>query len=455
MAKPYKQLAFLERKRIEEGLDLGCSIRGIAADLGRSPSTVLREIRSNKVLRRNCKKTYIRCSKRFTCEVRALCGARCPYSGEKRCARCEERNCADLCPEQRKEALCPKIEGAPGVCNGCRHRSGKCRTKEQWVYLAGPADEAVRERRSRERRGIDMDQESAIVALERIREGILRGMSPYEIAQAYEGEIDVSRSTIYRWVDKGYGQLASIELERKVGFKRRSHKASRKPTKHSSCRSYEAHLRLPEDLRCARWEMDTMIGAGYADKAILTLYHVPSHLQLALLMEAKIQSEVERNLKLIRKICGKAFFEELFSVVLTDNGSEFAGEYKLGRIFGERPDERKRLFYCDVRASNQKGSCEKNHTELRQILRQRIVDFDDLCERDVSCVVSHANSNPRASLCGMSPIALFKAMFEEKGIALLDGLGVREVPRDEIMLKPQVINKERLERGEDPIDIKS
>ena len=105
----------------------------------------------------------------------------------------------------------------------------------------------------------------------------------------------------------------------------------------------------------------------------------------------------------------------------------------------------------DVRASEQKGSCEKNHVELRQILPKGEVDFDALGARDVAVAMSHVNSTPRLSLCGASPIAMFKAMFDEEGRALLDAVGMEEVAGEDLMLRRDVLNLERAKRGEEPI----
>ena len=57
-----------------------------------------------------------------------------------------------------------------------------------------------------------------------------------------------------------------------------------------------------------------------------------------------------------------------------------------------------------MRASNQKGGCEKNHTELRQMLPKGMLSFDDLTSCDMAAGMSHMNSNPRRSLAGLCPI---------------------------------------------------
>lgn len=56
------------------------------------------------------------------------------------------------------------------------------------------------------------------------------------------------------------------------------------------------------------------------------------------------------------------------------------------------------FYYCDVRASNQKAMCEKNHVEIHKIILKRSkVDFDELDTYDVVYISSHINSQPRKS----------------------------------------------------------
>ena len=51
MDKGYRQLTLKERKEIEDGLNRGDSFRAIARLIGRSPSTVSREVRENRHVR--------------------------------------------------------------------------------------------------------------------------------------------------------------------------------------------------------------------------------------------------------------------------------------------------------------------------------------------------------------------------------------------------------------------
>lgn len=448
----YTQLGLAERRTIEESLCKGLSIGRIAGVLGRDKSTVSREIVANRTTSAP-KGKMPACVKRRYCVRAGICDEGfCPTPGAD-CAWCKQRDCRRFCPEFRGGGRkCEKLERPPYVCNGCKCQRG-CSVRARWYYSAVIADATSKERRCRSRQGIDMDPIRAALVLDQVRDAIGRGMSPYEISVAYASAIGVSPSTIYRWVERGYAGMANIDLERKVGFKRRRGGGRMRATSHSKRRSYEAFSALDVEVRASACEMDTVIGLKGDDACLLTLYLRPCHFQIALLLPQKSQAEVIGALRALRAACRQSLFSALFTVVLTDNGAEFADERALGQAIGERTSRDTRLFYCDVRASNQKGSCEKNHTELRQILPKGMLSFDDLCGRDIAAVMSHANSNPRKSLAGMSPIDMLIAAYGPDAEELLVWLGVEKVETDELTLKPRLLNDERRKRGEEPIEM--
>lgn len=149
MGKAYKQLTLRERKEIEEGLGRGDSFRAIARLIGRSPSTVSREVRENR-------------------HVRAF--------------KSRKSACRDRCGAYAEQVACDVLVRAPWVCNGCRKNRYGCNRANRFVYDAQVAQKASDGRRSDSRRGIDMAPERAEAALARIKDGLSRGLSPYEIS---------------------------------------------------------------------------------------------------------------------------------------------------------------------------------------------------------------------------------------------------------------------------------
>lgn len=56
---------------------------------------------------------------------------------------------------------------------------------------------------------------------------------------------------------------------------------------------------------------------------------------------------------------------------------------------------------------------------------------------------SQVNSQPRKSLFGYSPIALFKKMFEQIAENLLNMLGIVEIPKDKLDLTYEGLKKNK------------
>ncbi len=166
--------------------------------------------------------------------------------------------------------------------------------------------------------------------------------------------MDLSPSTIYRWVAAGYDGMTNMELRRKVGYRPRRRAAVRAATRHSARRSYAAFLALGEDACAAAWEMDTVEGAREDSACLLTLLHRPSRLQLALLLGEKTSGCVAAALEGVRAVLGADGTRRVFRAVLTDNGAEFSDEGAIAALLGEGPGET-RLFYCDPRRATRRA----------------------------------------------------------------------------------------------------
>ena len=283
-----------------------------------------------------------------------------------------------------------------------------------------------------------------------IRSDVSRGLSPQQIAMARAEQVKASPSTIYRWISRGYAGMCDLDLRRKCGYKPRSRSKPPKPASHGEARSFSAFMGLPEEERAAACEMDTAVGLKADRQCLLTLYSRPFRLQLALLMPEKTAEAAKARLDELEKAAPKAF-ARLFPLFLTDNGPEFADCAGLERsaLGGGR---RGAVYYCDVRQSQQKGGCERNHVEVRKILpKGRGISFDRLTGRDCAVLVSHLNSEPRPALGGMCAIDMLLAALGDDGRELLDALGVEQVPFDELSMAVEAIEAGRRRRGEGPL----
>lgn len=408
----YFRLTKAERASIEQGLDKRRSCRSIAESLGRSPSTVADEVRRNRTV------------------------AKGPGKGER--------------VEGVPGDACPRLLSWPRVCNGCNRRRYHCSRPWKCEYSAARAQALADAELSESRRGVDCGEERFDWMMDRIRADVARGLSPAQIAEGRAAEFRVSASTIYRWVAAGYGGMRSADLRRKVGYKPRRKAAPARPTAHGSERSYAAFSALPEEERARACEMDTVAGSKADAKRVLTLFLRPFSFQFCLLLPDGTAEAVAGALGMLERAAGAPLFRRLFGLVLTDNGAEFSDPGALeGSALGGGP--RCRVYYCDARQSQQKGRCERNHVELRKLLpKGRGIRFDALDGRDMAELMSMLNSEPRRALYGATPIAMLKAAAPGSE-ALLDALGVREVPYGELGLTPSALSKARAERGLPPI----
>lgn len=430
----YKRLDLNDRKNIEDGLDKTLSFRTIADLIGVSPSSVAAEVRSNKTLLKT-KVAKVKCREAQACKKTGICPS-CAIPGAV-CARCDVVFCQEVCPDHLAIVGCAKTASAPWVCNGCKKRRHGCNRAGRYVYTADVADRISRNRRSCSRQGINMTPEGFRRVLGVVRPALARKLSPYEIVALYADDLKVSASTLYRWIGRGYGGMADIELERKVGFAPRKRHIEQRCTRHGKQRSFKAFSALSRDEQDGCCEMDCVIGKKGDRKCILTLYLRPAHFQLYLLLEEHTLAQVSKALDVLEGICGRQLFGKLFSVILTDNGSEFSDPHLLESSVTDGLSKRCRIYYCDVRQSQQKGRCEKAHTELRQKLPKG-TSFDGLDAWDMAEICETVNSTPRKSLCGLSPIEMLYRAYGDGIGALLDHLGIAQLGADDIDLNPTV-----------------
>ena len=411
--RAYGRLTRHERDTVQRMLERRASCREIARELGRSPSTVSAEVASH----------------RFVTAPKSRRGERVDAS-------------ADL------SAACPRLAAWPRCCNGCgRYRAIGCKRRPHIFYEARAAQLCADSVLVSSRRGIP----AAAEALAHIRDGLRRGLSPEQLSARNGGPVDLSPSTIYRWVSAGYDGMTNMELRRKVGYRPRKRAAGRAATRHSARRSHAAFLALGEDACAAAWEMDTVEGAREDSACLLTLLHRPSRLQLALPLAEKTAGRVAAALGDIREVLGADGMGRVFRAVLTDNGTEFSDERAIADLVGEGPGET-RLFYCDPRRSDQKGACERNHVEIRKLLPKGSgLRFDRLAPADLALAMSHVNSEPRGALGFSTPARAFRAMLGEDAAALLDAYGVEDVALGDLDLTPGLIERARAERGDAPL----
>lgn len=180
--------------------------------------------------------------------------------------------------------------------------------------------------------------------------------------------------------------------------------------------------------------MDTVEGVK-GGRVLFTLLFKSSRLMLAYILYKKTQAEVLRTFNMIEQHLGNELFEKTFPIILTDNGSEFGNPLSLE--FNPEGLGRTRIFYCNPRASYQKGMIEKNHEFIRYVLPKGS-SFNNLLQTDIDLMINHINSLARESLNWSSPYDVAKVLM---GKETLKKLNLVKIPTDEIQLNKKLLKK--------------
>ena len=319
---------------------------------------------------------------------------------------------------------CPLLDKAPFVCNGCPKRRQNCGFKKIF-YLAKQAQKQYEQTLVEAREGTPLNSQTFWDIDKVISDGVKKGQHIYHILKTHN--LDVSSSTVYRHIRKGYLSIAPIDLARAVKFKeRRKSKLPSIPKEAKKGRSYEDFQNYLSLNQLDYWlEMDTVMGR-MGGKVLLTFNLSFCNFIFARLLDNKTALEVTKHLYDIKNTlyqADKDFFQ-LFPVILTDNGGEFARVDDIEMdVLGES-----KLFFCDPNRSDQKGRIEKNHTLIRDILPKGTY-FDNLTQEDINLVCSHVNSVKRAALNGKSAYELFTFTYGEEISKLL---GISKIPAEDV-----------------------
>ena len=374
----YKHLTLSDRNDIQLGLERGETFKTIGQFILKDPTTVSKEVKRNKRVRESTSNNL----------------------------------------------PCPLLDKPPFVCNGCSKRRQNC-GYQKIFYLAKQAQKQYEQTLVEAREGTPLNSQTFWDMDKVISDGVKKGQHIYHILKTHN--LDVSSSTVYRHIRKGYLSITPIDLARAVKFKeRRKSNLPSIPKEAKKGRTYEDFLNYLALKQLNSWlEMDTVLGR-IGGKVLLTFNLSFCNFIFARLLDNKTALEITKHLYDIKNTLHQADkdFFQLFPVILTDNGGEFA------RVDDFEMDVRgeSKLFFCDPNRSDQKGRIEKNHTLIRDILPKG-TSFDNLTQEDINLVCSHVNSVKRAALNGKSAYELFAFTYGEEIPKLL---GISKIPAEDV-----------------------
>ena len=426
-----KHLTDTERLQIEQWLKDGVSIKQIALKLGKSTSTISREIRSRSIASDKYApyRIHNRCINRNDCQRHYLCEDK--PNCTKRCSSCSF--CNQLC-EDYQEQFCYKLCDPPYVCNGCEDEYQCVLTKR--YYLHRKAHEAYRETLIESRIGANITEDELLTLDNIVSPLIRRGQSVHHIVANNPDQFEVSEKSIYRYIDGGLLNARNIDMPRVCRIKPRKSK----PVVHkidSSCRigrTYADFLAFSKQSALPVVEIDSVLGR-IGGKVLLTMMFKSCDLMLAFIREHNTSQSVIDVFNSLYESLGESCFKSLMPLILADNGSEFSNPKALE--FDAHGNRRTRLYYCDPYSSFQKPNVELNREFIRKVLPKG-TSFDDFTQEDISIMMSHINSYSREKLNDKSPFDMFGFLY---GYDILEKLSIRKILANDILLKPSLLKK--------------
>ena len=388
--KKQKHMKLEDRIEIQECLSKGMTFKAIGRRIGKDPTTVSKEVKQHALTHKNG----------FT----------------------------------KTDQSCPRLLKAPFVCNGCEKRNHSNCPYPRRVYTAKIAQQEYETLLKEAREGIPLNKESFYETEKIISEAVQSGQHIYHAICA--NNLAVSKSSVYRYIQKRYYTISKMDLPRAVKFKPRT--ASRQiqvPKGIRMGRTYDDFLSFcAENPSLNIVEMDTVIGR-IGGKVIMTFQFVNVDFMFGILMENKAAAEAGMRIQLLKKRMNDAGFSfgDIFPVLLTDNGGEFSNVH----AFEDDSSGQKEtsVFFCDPNSPFQKPHVENNHELFRSIVPGG-TSFDDFTQETVNLILSHVNAVKRKQFNGKSAFDMFSFTYSED-LALV--LGISPVDPKKVIQSPKLL----------------
>lgn len=231
--------------------------------------------------------------------------------------------------------------------------------------------------------------------------------------------------------------VTNLTLKRKV--KRKVSKKANKFKKRKEAANYEGRTYTDyleykvQNPNIPTTEMDTVYN-NQCGPYIQTFIFENTSFMIGILHSSKTADSMSGTLNKLQDILSNKEYNSLFSLLLTDRGTEFSKpqQFEINMDTGEI---RSKIFYCDPQQSSQKPHVENNHNFIREILPNG-QDWSHLTQDKINLMFSHINSIPRESLGGKTPYEIFTFIYKEK---LANKLGIQKIEKDEVTTTPRLL----------------
>ena len=300
MNKKVTHLSLEDRKNIELGIVEGLSKSQIAKKIGRSPSTIAKEINKHRKLKR-----------RNTFNMDSIC------IHLKECRRCTKK-----C-ERYQEPSCSRRDRNIGACNSCPNMK-KCKL-DKYFYYAKKANETYLYTLVDSRVGVNLTYPELKQIANIMKPLLDKGQTIYQILENHK-EITQCSKTLYTYIEMGLFKEFGIDnfsLKKKVSRRIKSKKLKkRKQPANYEGREYKDFLDyIKSHPYINTTEMDTVYNSQ-SGPYIQTFIFQYTGLMIGFLHKEKTSISMARTLDKLQEILQDDYYTH-FSLLLTDRGSEF------------------------------------------------------------------------------------------------------------------------------------
>ncbi len=346
-------------------------------------------------------------------------------------------NCR-VCTEKCRiyiEIPCKERDRTIGACNNC----SKIKTcnLDKYFYYAEKANEQYKYTLKDSRQGVNLNSTELIELAHIIVPLINKGQSIYTILNNHP-EIKFCEKTFYNYIEMGLFKdwgITNLSLKRKVKRKVSKKKLKkRKEPKNYNNRTYSDDLEFKaQNPNITTTEMDTVYN-NQCGPYIQTFIFENTEFMIGILHKEKTSDSMSEALNTLQDKLTTDEFERLFSVLLTDRGSEFE-KSQLFEVNIHTGEIKGKIFYCDPMQSSQKPHVENNHNFIREILPNG-PSWNDLTQEKIDLMFSHINSVPRENLGGKTPYEIFTFIYGEE---LANKLSIQKIAKDEVNTTPRLL----------------
>ena len=414
MIEKGKQITLSQRNRIEEMLNQRKRKFEIANELDKTQSTIAREINKHRILKpHNIYKTpnMYNCKYFINCKV-----------------------CTDKC-RIFQPISCSDRDRNIGACNNCQKL--KTCNLDKYFYFADKAHEKYKYTLTDARQGVNLNTSELIELAHLICPLIQKGQSIYTILNNHP-EIKFCEKTIYNYIEMGLFKdwgITNISLKRKIRRRlpKKQLKKRKEPANYSG-RTYADYLEYKiQNPNITTTEMDTVYNSQLGPY-IQTFIFENTSFMIGVLHSNKTADSMSESLTKFQDKLSHKEYESLFSILLTDRGTEFSKpqQFEINMKTGEI---RSKIFYCDPMQSSQKPHVENNHNFIREILPNG-QDWSHLTQEKLDIMFSHINSTPRENLGNKTPYEIFTFIY---GKELANKLNIQEIAKDEVNTTPRLL----------------